>query len=201
MRRTHHDRWLLSYADFVTLLFAAFVVFYAASKAKAHAQPGNTHKSIQQTAILSDLQRELGNEQANGAVVLSQDNRGAVISLNEQICFGAGMADVQEPAKPMLEKVARILSRYPNKLLLIGHTDSQPIHNQSFRSNWELSTARGISVMLLLQGMAPLDSSRFLIEGAADNKPISDNATDQGRAKNRRVEIVALFDSADPGHK
>lgn len=194
MQRTHCDRWLLSYADFVTLLFAAFVVFYSISRAKSFARPSPkpvvTKKA--ESALLRDLQQALSAEQSNGSVVLASEARGDVIALNEQICFEPGASEVQDKAKPMLQKLAAILSRYPNRLVLVGHTDSQPIHNRSFRSNWELSTARGISVMLLLQEMASFDSARFLVEGAADNKPVSDNQTDKGRARNRRVEIIAL---------
>lgn len=201
MRRTHYDRWLLSYADFVTLLFAVFVVFYAV-KAKAHSQPSPAPAPVRiaekgpESSLLEELKKQLRIELSTGSVEIDEDARGAVVSLDEQICFGAGEAEVQGSVKPVLQKLAAILSRYPNKLMLVGHTDSQPIHNKNFRSNWELSTARGISVMLALEEMARFDESRFLIEGAAGNKPVSDNDTDQGRARNRRVEIVALLDSA-----
>lgn len=193
MRRTHSDRWLLSYADFVTLLFAAFVVFYAISRNSSPHRPGMAATvSHAKSPLFRDLEAALSPELRNGSLALTADPRGDVLELSEQICFAAGAVEVQDEAKPMLAKIAAILSRYPNKIVLVGHTDSQPIHNRSYRSNWELSTARGISVMLLLEQMAPIDAGRFLIEGAADNKPVSDNTTDAGRAKNRRVEIIAL---------
>ena len=97
----------------------------------------------------------------------------------------------------MFEKVGTVVEHYGNRILLEGHTDSVPIHNNQFRSNWELSTARSIAVMELMERKAALHPERFLIGGSADNAPVSSNETEQGRAHNRRVEIVVL-DSPAP---
>ena len=216
LRSNQRDRWLLSYADFVTLLFATFVLMYATAKAREHgtlahvsgasatAIPATQAPAISgtgaaplQSNLLTDLQDTLKIEQKAGVVTLSTEQRGIVISLDDKLCFLPGQADVQSSAVAMFEKVSTVVSRYNNRILLEGHTDSVPIHNNQFRSNWELSTARSIAVMELMEKKAALRPERFLIGGSADNAPVSSNETEQGRAHNRRVEIVVL-DSPAP---
>jgi chemotaxis protein MotB len=216
LRSNQRDRWLLSYADFVTLLFATFVLMYATAKAREHgtlahvsgasasAIPATQTPSASgsgaaplQSNLLTDLQNTLKVEQKAGVVTLSTEQRGIVISLDDKLCFLPGQADVQSSAVAMFEKVGTVAARYDNRILLEGHTDSVPIHNNQFRSNWELSTARSIAVMELMEKKASLHPERFLIGGSADNAPVSSNQTEQGRAHNRRVEIVVL-DSPAP---
>lgn len=211
LRTNQRDRWLLSYADFVTLLFATFVLMYATAKAREHGTlshvSGASSTSVPavqlpltsgagaapvQSNLLTDLQDSLKIEQKSGVVTLSTEQRGIVISLDDKLCFQPGQADVQPSAIAMFEKVATVVARYDNRVLLEGHTDSVPIHNNQFRSNWELSTARSIAVMELMGKKAALHPERFLIGGSADNAPVSSNETEQGRAHNRRVEIVIL---------
>lgn len=208
LRGTNRDRWLLTYADFITLLFATFVLMYATAKAKEGTKPGVPRPSavVQpfQSNLLTDLKKNLHLEQEAALVAISVDQRGIVISLDDQSCFRPGKADVESTAVPMFKKVAGILANYSNRVLLEGHTDSVPIHTAQFRSNWELSTARSIAVMELMAGAGPLGTDRFLIGGSADNAPVTGNETEQGRAHNRRVEIIVLDSGAAeqpiPGH-
>jgi chemotaxis protein MotB len=202
------DRWLLSYADFITLLFAVFVLMYATAKAKegrvqAAATP-QRKASITITPpapgprpsnLLTDLKASLQLEQQNALLSVTVERHGIVIALDDRVCFGPGSADIREAAVPMFAKVAGVLSRYDSRILLQGHTDSTPIHNSRFGSNWELSTARSIAVMQLMQARGSLRPDRFLIGGSADNTPVSSNETEGGRAHNRRVEIVVLDDA------
>jgi chemotaxis protein MotB len=204
MRGNHRDRWLLTYADFITLLFATFVLMYATAKAKEGTKllPANPAaknaelvsplKTTVQSNLLTDLQKSLSLEQQSTLLSVSVDQRGIVIALDDRTCFRPGQAEVEAPAIPMFDKVADVLARYDNRILLEGHTDSAPIHTSQFRSNWELSTARSIAVMDLMAGAAGLRRERFLIGGSADNAPVTSNQTEQGRAHNRRVEIIVL---------
>lgn len=198
LRPNLRDRWLLTYADFITLLFATFVLMYATAKARegTKIKPAPPSRPVQSN-LLTDLRNNLHLEQQSALVTLSVDQRGIVIALDDHSCFPPGQATVQAPAVPMFEKIAGILARYPNRILLEGHTDSVPIHTPQFRSNWELSTARSITVLELMTHAAELRSDRFLIGGSADNTPVTSNQTEQGRAHNRRVEIVVL-DAAAP---
>jgi len=208
-RGNHRDRWMISYADFVTILFAAFVLLYASARSKeriaVHAlvKPAlvpvpATPKSPPPPQLLIDLHRILSPEQANGLLRFSTEPRGITITLNESGCFRPGKADIQPDAVPAFEKIAAILSGYKNHILLEGHTDSLPIRNNRFRSNWELSMARSISVMQLMERSSSLPPERFSIGGSADNAPKSSNDTPDGRAQNRRVDIIVL-DSPSPG--
>jgi chemotaxis protein MotB len=207
------DRWLLSYADFITLLFAVFVLMYATAKAKeghvtvpavAHekastaitqAPPPPPPPAPRPSNLLTDLKTNLQLEQQNALLTVTVERHGIVIALDDKVCFGPGSADIQAAAVPMFAKVAGVLARYDSRILLQGHTDSTPIHNNRFGSNWELSTARSIAVMQLMQGRGSLRPDRFLIGGSADNTPVSSNETEGGRAHNRRVEIVVLDDA------
>lgn len=202
LRGNNKDRWLLTYADFITLLFATFVLMYATAKAKegtrvvAHAATTKFEKPVPvQSNLLTDLQKNLHLEQEAALVTVSVDQRGIVIALDDHSCFRPGQAQLEAAAVPMFEKVAGILVHYGNRILLEGHTDSVPIHTPQFRSNWELSTARSIAVMELMSGAGPLGTDRFLIGGSADNAPVTENQTEQGRAHNRRVEIIVLDSS------
>jgi chemotaxis protein MotB len=207
LRGNHRDRWLLSYADFITVLFAVFVLMFVAAKAKEHAGSGDSMPSVQTPAtpakpidsnLLTDLKDTLRAEQNTGVVTVSVDQRGVVIALDDKLCFLPGKADIEQAAIPMFVRVGDVLARHGNRLLLEGHTDSMPIHNAQFRSNWELSTARSIAVMELMEEKSGIPGQRFLIGGSADNAPVAKNDTEQGRAHNRRVEIVVI-DAVIPG--
>lgn len=210
LQRNNRDRWLLTYADFITLLFATFVLMYATAKAKEGTKVLPKAASVSasrvvpelktavQSNLLTDLRRSLHLEQQSALVTISVDQRGIVITLDDHACFQPGQATVESGAVPMFDKVARVLAHYENRVLLQGHTDSVPIHTSQFRSNWELSSARSIAVMELMAGAGPVRTDRFLIAGSADNAPVTSNQTEQGRAHNRRVEIIVL-DNASPG--
>jgi chemotaxis protein MotB len=205
MRGNHRDRWLLTYSDFITLLFATFVLMYATAKAKEQKAPVHnppvaaTAAPVTATAAVeakpappvSNLLRELRNS-------LQSEQRGIVISLDDRMCFKPGQADLQAAVVSMFEKVANTLSRYDNRILLEGHTDSVPVHNGQFRNNWQLSTARSLAVLELMERSAAIAPERFLIGGSADNAPVSSNETEQGRARNRRVDIIVLEGLAPP---
>ncbi|HEX4771617.1 MAG TPA: OmpA family protein [Bryobacteraceae bacterium] len=205
--RSTSDRWLISYADFITLLFATFVLMYvAAKKNEQHSNPvqQQTFATRQAAApspgagkLKAELSNSLSLEQSKQVVTLSSEPRGLVITLDDRICFAPGQAQIQPAAIDIFERIGHILAHYPNRVLLQGHTDSTPIHNGQFHSNWELSTARSIAVMEVMEERATLKPERFLIAGAADNAPVSNNETEEGRAQNRRVDVIVLDDAAN----
>lgn len=194
------DRWLLPYADFVTLLFAVFAMMYAVEKSRHGHLPvlSPPPRAISvpprpmAPALLNELQANLIDERRAGFLTLAAQPRGVVIALNDRTLFKPGEAQVRASAEMSFDRIGRLLSRYPNHILLEGHTDSVPIHNERFQSNWELSTARSMAVMQLLERHSGLPGSRFSIGGSADNAPLSTDATEPGRARNRRVDIVVL---------
>jgi chemotaxis protein MotB len=127
------------------------------------------------------------------------ERRGLVISLKEASFFPPGGDTIQPQALPVIENIAVELRRIPNPIRLEGHTDSTPIHNSRFRSNWELSAARGIAMLELFATRFQIPRERMAIAGYADTAPVASNDTEQGRARNRRVDIVVLNETGSLG--
>jgi len=127
------------------------------------------------------------------------DQRGLVISLREAAFFASGDDTINAGGFPIIEKIARVVSTLPNPLRLEGHTDSVPIHNSRFRSNWQLSVARSIAMLELLHDRHQFPTERMSVAGFAENAPTDTNETEQGRAHNRRVDVVVLSAEALTG--
>jgi chemotaxis protein MotB len=117
---------------------------------------------------------------------------GFVISLKELGFFNSGQAQLLPGAAEKIARIAQILSKRGLDLRVEGHSDNQPIHNEQFRSNWELSTARAMSVLLLLVDQSGYDPKKVSIAGYGEFRPIADDSTSDGRRKNRRVDLVVL---------
>jgi chemotaxis protein MotB len=240
----NHERWLVSYADFITLLFAFFVVMFASSQTdKARAKqvsqavekaldnghsisvpsavarvlggtvddkgqgnammkgPGGAQHAmkdappdsvIELMPSLELLNKELATEIAEGKLEIRMEPRGLVISLSQSAFFSSGTDALDQSNLPTMKKLAELIATLPNSIQLEGHTDSIPIHNAHFKSNWELSCARAIAVLETLCGTFELSRARFSVVGRADTVPIDSNETAEGRARNRRVDIVIL---------
>jgi chemotaxis protein MotB len=116
-----------------------------------------------------------------------------VVELPENVLFDSGRSELREAANGTLERVAEVLGHVPNRNFLVaGHTDDIPVGRRSrYDSNWELSAARGVSVVRFLaeHGMA---AERLAAAGYAETQPVAANTTDEGRAQNRRIEIIVL---------
>lgn len=224
-----HDRWLVSYADFITLLFAFFVVMFATSqtdrsktnkmqeslkralgggftgilggleedRGKGNAQlkgPGGD-KLVESRARLFEAMRvlhhQLDQEVSSGAIQLSMEARGLVISFHQAAYFPSGGDEIPAEALESLAQVAGIIRGLPNAVRFEGHTDPVPLRgNGRFRTNWDLSAGRAIAMMEALVDCCGLSTERFSVAGFAENQPVADNSTEEGRARNRRVDIV-----------
>jgi chemotaxis protein MotB len=230
----NHERWLVSYADFITLLFAFFVVMYAISSvnegkyrvlsdalgsafgrgqlaqpvvapaAVSTALPIPVRKSDpvnrqhadalrrereSMTAIARDIQQALAPLVSRGIVRVTQNSRGVKVEINASILFPSGDARLTTESGEALRVIAQILKDDHHALVVEGHTDSVPIATAAFPSNWELSSARASSVVRLFvdNGIA---ESRLTATGHAANFPVGANDTQEGRLRNRRVEIM-----------
>jgi len=241
----NHERWLVSYADFITLLFAFFVVMFATSqtdKNKAQAVQDSVQKALEQgklSAVVNAIlggsptdRKKAGNAQLHGStkaieakkteaggspgkvaellpslellskqleeeiragkITVSMEHRGLVISFRQAALFPSGAASVVPSALAPLQKIAVVLRQIPNPVRLEGHTDSVPIHNAQFQSNWDLSAARSITLLRVLTEEYEVPGERLSIAGYADNDPTASNDTEEGRSRNRRVDIVVL---------
>jgi chemotaxis protein MotB len=126
------------------------------------------------------------------------DSRGIVVSLPQALLFAPGDDRINADALATVSTIGDVLSKLPNNVSLVGHTDAVPIHNRRFANNWELAAARGLRLLELLSSRYGIAESRLSVAsfGSYDSK--SSNETPDGRASNRRVEIVIL-DSALQG--
>lgn len=226
----NHDRWLISYADFITLLFAFFVVMYAVSAVNeqkyrvvaeslggafgkvtvggqaplappagpaSHAvAPPERSPLVQEEAahmneVASGLLDVLGPLVKEGKVRITQGRRGVSIEINANVLFQPGKAELEPGSLEVLRAVAGRLRDEPFNLEITGHTDLLPISNSSFASNWELSAVRATSVVrhLAANGIAP---ERMQAIGREATRPVAPNNTPEGRARNRRVELMIL---------
>jgi chemotaxis protein MotB len=141
---------------------------------------------------METLQKGLDPELKSGKVRLKLEARGLVISLREAAFFASGNDAVLPASYAILVKIAGVVQALPNPLRLEGYTDSVPIHNSRFRSNWELSTARSIAMLELLRERYQIPPERMSVAGYAENAPADTNETEEGRAHNRRVDVVVL---------
>ena len=261
----NHERWLVSYADFITLLFAFFVVMFATSHADkdkqkvvsaavknainegsfvttvagflgkskdnqdihlreakpyegAPKEPGKPEKNQKSEAaakppekvpekakpnaaqvavvellpsfqaLTGDLEREI----ADGKLDVSLEPRGLVVSMKEAAFFPAASDGINREAYPIIEKVADSIRKLKNPVRLEGHTDAIPIRSRRFPNNWTLAAARSIAMLELLEKKFGINRANMAVAGYADTVPIADNKTAEGRAKNRRVDIIIL---------
>jgi chemotaxis protein MotB len=236
----NEERWLVSYADFITLLFAFFVVMFASSqvdkkkmaiiassfdsyvngqvpKRKATGKGGattpgppgpetytRTGNIVAQALTMAQLaptkeklEEVLMAEILSGKVELSLQPRGLVLSLKEAAFFAPGQDTVAAGARPILGKVADGLRQIPGQVRLEGHTDDTPIRSRKFPSNWHLSSARAIAVLKLLSRDYSFPAERLAVAGYGEFHPLDSNSSEQGRTKNRRVDLVILTQAAE----
>lgn len=252
----NHERWLVSYADFITLLFAVFVTLFAMSQtdkrkveeviASLRESFGYTKSSIANKANMTDstdlraipslrpdavnmgpvqpqlkfdktgkyrkhaedkdfknikasLEAYLIKHGVQDKVKMDIDRRGLVISLKEAGFFDSGSAFIKITSYPILGKVAESLSQYNNAIRVEGHTDNVPISSHEFKSNWELSTARATNIVHHFINYYKFDPARISATGYGEFRPVVDNSTADGRAQNRRVNVVILSDEGEKG--
>jgi type VI secretion system protein ImpK len=130
-----------------------------------------------------------------GVVQVSDLADRSVVTLRGDGVFAPGSADISPQVRATFERIGEALVKVPGPVIVAGHTDSQPIRSLRFPSNWHLSKDRAASVKALLA--AQVKPERMTAEGRADTEPVADNATADGRARNRRVVITLL--AAAPG--
>jgi chemotaxis protein MotB len=233
----NHERWLVSYADFITLLFAFFVTLYAISQVDAKklgklvesmqsafdtrvfdagspklALSDGVAKGVEQQklvepisppasvapsleALQTNIQTKLVRAKFVDRVRMVQEKRGLIISLTEAGFFDPGESTLKESGERVVDMIAETLMANPFHFRIEGHTDSIPIHTARFPSNWELSTARATFILSYLTNHFAFEPTRLSVAGYGEHRPIAPNTTAEGRAMNRRVDIVILSES------
>ncbi|ENO89503.1 flagellar motor protein MotD [Thauera linaloolentis] len=242
----NHERWLVSYADFITLLFAFFVVMYSLSSINEGkyrvlsdsivqafrslsikdngeqlivppvamapvvrpAPPANTQlqeaaearrkqTAAQMHNMAEEIRRVMGALAQTGEVNVSEGAFGISIEINAALLFAPGDAALGTAAADALRAVAQVLAASVFPITIEGHTDTMPINTWRFPSNWELSAVRASTVARLFidSGVRP---DRLTAAGYADQRPVADNASEEGRRRNRRVTILLESRDAEP---
>lgn len=226
----NHERWLLTYADLITLLLALFMMLYAMSVLdlrkyqafqEAFTQGLGGHKTPKATEIAPEnqptasptsspqpettksldqedlkklkvrLEKMLKDAGLQDEVQLQLEARGLVMNVVSGVLFPSASATLTTRGEALLKSLETVFASFGNQLVVEGHTDPRPISSSVFPSNWELSTARATAVLrsLLTDGIR---DTRLSAAGYADTRPRASNATEEGMAKNRRVDIVVL---------
>lgn len=150
-----------------------------------------------QTAILT-LQELLAPDIAADRVTIESDAQSAIVRVAGDGLFASGSDRVSPEFRPVVERIASAILQVPGQVLVTGHSDNVPIFSARFASNWHLSEARARSVVEILTEDAAYED-RYSFEGRADTEPLADNATAEGRARNRRVDIAVMTPRADAG--
>ena len=135
------------------------------------------------------IREALREEIENGSVSVQTEGMKVIIHIHENASFDSGYADVRPEFLPVLTNIAGLISGTNGIVNISGHTDNVPISNDRFRSNWELSTSRAVSVAHELMKTADVEPENFIVTGHADTKPRAGNDNSENRAKNRRVDI------------
>ncbi|CCE23602.1 flagellar motor protein MotB [Methylotuvimicrobium alcaliphilum] len=154
-----------------------------------------TQAEIEEQAekIREDLKEEI----KMGLVSVETENLKIIIRISEKGSFPSGSAVLNTGFEPVLTKITASVNESPGKVLVSGHSDDRPIRTQMFRSNWELSASRAVTVSHFMLDQPGADPSRFVIQGYADTRPLVPNDSPVNRALNRRVEIVIV--QVEPG--
>lgn len=126
----------------------------------------------------------------NNDITLTDDERGVAVSFHGNILFDPGKTTLRKEAYPVLEIIADAIEACPNDILIMGHSDNIPVKDEIYRSNWELSAYRGISVLDYFLTQKGLSPSRFSVGGSGSSRPLYPNTNQKNRSLNRRVEIV-----------
>jgi chemotaxis protein MotB len=244
----NHERWMVSYADFVTLLFAFFTTLYAISTVDANkmgkmvqsmrasfdstvfpsgsrtlslsAGQGSGESSVvphqliesikipknisvkvlngekELGALKRTVENRIGSEVLKGIVRIHIEQRGLIISLGEGGLFDSGSDQIKPNGKVLLDVIAANLVTVGNQIRIEGHTDNVPIRNSQFPSNWELSTSRATAIIRYVIVRFGFRPELLSSAGYAEFKPVAPNETEEGRSRNRRVDIVVLNPSA-----
>lgn len=236
----NHDRWLITYADLITLLMIFFVILYAMSQVdvqkyetlarqlslqfrdadsllekgsslldgnvnpekfetppppapKTETEDAAAKKERKLQDLLKIIQQYVKDNRLNNEVFVEDTPKGIAIRLSDRFLFDLGRANLKAPALPVLDRLSSLFAKLETTVSVQGHTDNLALQaGASFRDNWELSAARALSVLRYFVDEKKLEEHKFEVAGYADTRPIASNDSEDGRQKNRRVEILVL---------
>jgi chemotaxis protein MotB len=222
-------RWLLTYADVITLMLALFIILFSMSTISAAKiqrfarqvtagfdntwsvnQPpsGGTEgqnmldSSSTVPAVEKELQQYVARNHLQNQVQVHLDRRGLVITLlSDKSYYDSGSAELRPQTMRILDEIATFLRRNDNLIRVEGNTDDVPIATAAFPTNWELSTARAVNVVRYLHEHDAISPTRLSAAGYGEFHPRTTNATGDSRQQNRRVDVVLLNASISAAEK
>lgn len=153
-------------------------------------------RHLQSHQLAQNVEKLLETSLPEGATEIDIDQFRVVVRISENGTFGSGNATVTSAFEDLLQSLATLLADVPGTISIDGHTDDVPIRTSQFRSNWDLSAMRAASVANVLTATGALAPERLIVQGFADTRPLASNLTNEGRAENRRVELMIDLDAA-----
>jgi chemotaxis protein MotB len=200
--------WLVTYSDMVTLLLSFFLLMYSFSVLGEDSQKAlvDELREVGQNKIrveraredLEAAAREIAAQFQKDETFVENTETEVTVGLSSEVTFASGDDALSPGGRAALEKAGAILAKLPNTIRIEGHTDAVPVRGGRFSSNWHLSAGRAQTVVRLLQANG-VDARRMEVVGLADVRPRDTNATAQGRAANRRIEIKILKKASEGG--
>ena len=215
-----HNRWMVPYADLLTLLLGLFLVLFSAAPKPTGAIAGPAAKPNMQStqaqpavaaqianqqsktsnardlALAKQLQQKMSAHVPMQGIEIRQQERGVVISLKDSILFTPGNAELSPAARHtldgLMQQLQKALGGESRAIRVEGHTDNSPIATSKFPSNWELSTARATTIVRTMISSHRFPPQMLSAAGYGEFKPVKDNYSIEGKQKNRRVDIVVL---------
>ncbi|MCC0782094.1 flagellar motor protein MotB [Clostridioides sp. ES-S-0108-01] len=223
-KEENNERWLLTYSDLITLLMIFFVIMYSMSNVDAEKykqlsqslnsafggsagvieggnskiEPGSDNldslQNVEFKKVGEEIQKYLNENGMANSVSLKVQDRGLVIRLKDTILFDTGKSIVKDNSRDKIIQIGKMLNEMNSYMRVEGHTDNMSIKNSEFKSNWDLSVMRATNVVQLLIDNAGISPDKLSAVGYGEFRPIAENSSEEGRSKNRRVDIV-LVDS------
>jgi chemotaxis protein MotB len=212
-------KWMVTYSDMMSLLLTFFILLFSmstissdkfdnimssfqnilsGSKSDSILYDGDNlidlHEELIQTEEMYDKVSDYLEDQDLGSdVSVSMDSKGIFVEMKDAILFESGRAELKPEGIEVLKKLEGLISDFDNELVIEGHTDNVPMTSGRFPSNWELSTARAVTVVRYLSESLDIDPGRLSAVGYGEYRPIKPNDTAENRAANRRVNILIIF--------
>lgn len=195
------NRWVVSYADFVTMLLALFMVLFAIVRMdnqrlydfQKKMQKTFSSSNVTKYQVSTNVEKALKDALSNTkSVKVLRSDKGLVIRVNNRMLFDEGSASIKPEAEKTMNEIVKVLTKIDNPVIIEGHTDSTPIKNTKYPSNWELSTARATNIISYIMRSGGISPKRLSAVGYGEYMPIADNTSISGRMLNRRVDIIVL---------
>lgn len=225
------ERWVISYADLVTLLFGFFILLYATADqniakfeslarglSDAFNVPVNEgisdgtplfdggagiapNVAQQREALIENdllfvrnfVEQQTIEQGLVGKIVVSEEADGISIRLSDNLIFPTASADLRLDALPLLDIAAAVVIEVGREVRIEGHTDNVPVSTDRYPSNWELSSARATAVLRYVVDEGGVDPSQVFAAGYGEHRPVASNLTPEGRALNRRADLIILY--------